>query len=675
MIEAGGAPSQAVALLLLLGAGCLLAVSGVPGLLLDWRSPWGPRIATVLAVAGSLLGLVGGALAIGAAGGAGLDFPSPVPGLRAGLAVDALGAFFSLPVFLVGGLGALFGVAYWSPRLHPRNGHRLRFCYGLLLASLVFITLARDGIVFLIAWEGMALTNFFLVTTEEEDPGIRKAGWLYLLYSHVTILCLFALFVLERQMTGDFAFVAIPAGIAPAIRTTFFVLALVSFGIKAGVMPLHSWLPAAHASAPSHVSAIMSGLVIKMGVYGLVRVCGLLDAPPLGYGITLLVMGTLSAFFGVVFALAQHDIKRLLAYHSIENIGIIVLGLGLAMVGRSEGRSDWVMLGLGGCLLHVWNHALFKSLLFFGAGSVVHATGTREIDRMGGLARRMPWTAGLFLLGSVAICGLPPLNGFVSEFLVYLGLARSALVPGSAWVALPAPALAATGALAVACFVKVFGVVFLGTPRSAATEGAHESPALMLAPMVVLGAACVVVGVAPLVVAPALERAVVVWAGGALPGQSLAGLASLGWISVAAAALLVGTGVVLLAVVPVCRRARRRQPGLSTWGCGYAGGSARLQYTASSFAQLITSRFAWVLLPKVHQPRIERLFPAPAHFHSHVDDTVLDSVLMPAAGGALHVTARMRALPQGQLQRYILYILAVLVPLLIWAIAGGVAGR
>jgi hydrogenase-4 component B len=271
---------------------------------------------------------------------------------------------------------------------------------------------------------------------------------------------------------------------------------------------------------------------------------------------------------------------------------------------------------------------------------------------MGGLARRMPWTAGLFLLGSVAICGLPPLNGFVSELLVYLGLARSALVPGSAWVALPAPALAATGALAVACFVKVFGVVFLGTPRSAATEGAHESPALMLAPMAVLGAACVLIGAAPLLVAPALGRAVEVWAGGPLPGQSLAGLAPLGWVSMAAAALLVGTAVVLAAVVPACRRARLRQPQLATWGCGYAGGSARLQYTASSFAQLITARFAWVLLPKVHQPRIDRLFPAPTHFHSHVDDTVLD-VLLPAAGTLGH--GRIRALPQGSCGLHLLY--------------------
>jgi hydrogenase-4 component B len=441
------------------------------------------------------------------------------------------------------------------------------------------------------------------------------------------------------------------------------------------MMPLHSWLPSAHASAPSHVSAVLSGVVLKMGIYGLIRTYGLIVAPPLSWGITLLVVGSVAAFFGVVFALSQHDLKRLLAYHSIENIGIILLGLGLAMVGRTQGRPDWVMLGLAGCLLHVWNHALFKSLLFFGAGSVAHATGTRDLELTGGLARRMPATAAFFLLGSIAICGLPPLNGFVSELFVYLGLVRAAVTPGSAWVALPAPVLAATGALAVACFVKVCGVVFLGTPRSLAAAKAHESPPLMLAPMAVLAVACVVIGTAPGLVAPALEHAVRAWAHDPLPGQSLAGLAPLGWISVAAVALVAATAILAAAVVPACRRARRRQPALPTWDCGYVAGSPRLQYTASSFAQIITSRFAWALWPKVHAPRVAGLFPSPTRFHSEVDDPVLDRLLMPTAAGALWFTSLVRALPQGQLQRYILYILVVLVPLLVWAMAGGGGGR
>jgi formate hydrogenlyase subunit 3/multisubunit Na+/H+ antiporter MnhD subunit len=663
-----GDPSP-LAALLLCGAGGLLTASGVPGLLLGWRSAWGPRLATALAVAGSLLGLAGALLALASGPGAALRLPSPVPGQTALLGADALGGFFALPVFLVGGLGAIYGSAYWSRRLRPRSGPRLRFCYGLLLASLTFLTLARDGVAFLVAWEGMALTTFFLVTADEEDPGVRRAGWFYLLSSHAALLCLFALFLLARSPTGDFAFGAIPAGAPPALRAAVFVLALVGFGIKAGAMPLHSWLPAAHASAPSHVSAVMSGVVLKMGIYGLVRVCGLLEAPPLEWGVALLAVGSLSAFFGVVFALAQHDLKRLLAYHSIENIGIILVGLGLAMVGRAAGRGDWVMLGLGGCLLHVWNHALFKSLLFLGAGSVAHATGTRDLDLGGGLARRMPVTAGLFLIGAVAISGLPPLNGFVSELFVYLGLARSALTPAAAWVALPVPVLAATGALAVACFVKVFGVVFLGTPRSAAAADARESPPLMLAPMAVLALACAVLGVAPALAVPALTRVAGAWAG-PLPLPDLAELAPLGPIGAAAAALLAATAVLLAAVAPACRRARRRQPSLPTWDCGYAATSPRLQYTASSFAQLITSRFAWALQPRVTSPRIAGLFPAPSRFHTHAGDPLLERLLLPGARVAVRLAARLRALSQGQLQRYILYILGVLVPLLVWALAG-----
>ncbi|HZX96230.1 MAG TPA: proton-conducting transporter membrane subunit, partial [Myxococcales bacterium] len=319
--------------------------------------------------------------------------------------------------------------------------------------------------------------------------------------------------------------------------------------------------------------------------------------------------------------------------------------------------------------------ALFKSLLFFGAGSVAHATGTRDLELTGGLARRMPATAGLFLLGAIAICGLPPLNGFVSELFVYLGLVRAAIAPESSWAALPAPVLAATGALAVACFVKVFGIAFLGAARSPAARDAQESPPLMLAPMAVLALACAVLGVAPGLAAPALEHAAAAWAGQPLGGLSLAGLAPLSWISAAAAALLAAAALATAAVLPACRRGRRRAPALPTWDCGYAAGSPRLQYTASSFAQLITSHFAWVLRPRVHAPRIEQLFPAPSHFDSHVEDLVLDGLLLPASRGAARVSARMRALPQGQLQRYILYILAVLVPLLVWAMAGESGGR
>jgi len=666
MTELLGASGQLAALYLLVGAASLLAASGVPGLLLDRRSLWGERLATLLTVIAGVAGLVGAFALLAATGSATLELPSPFPEQRTVLGGDALSGWFAVPVFLVGALGSIYSGAYWSARRHPRNGRRLRLCYGLLLASLIFILLARDGASFLMAWEVMALTNFFLVTIEENDLAVRRAGWVYLLYSHVTILGLFAFFVLQHRLSGELGFQRIPLQATSTAGAVLFLLALMAFGIKAGVMPLHSWLPSAHASAPSHVSAVMSGVVIKMGIYGLVRTTGLFGDLPLAWGVTVLALGAVGAFFGVVFALGQHDLKRLLAYHSIENIGIILLGLGLAMVGRSLGRPDWVLLGMAGCLLHVWNHALFKSLLFFGAGSVVHSTGSRDLEQLGGLARRMPATAMFFLIGAIAICGLPPFNGFVSELLVYLGLARAAVAPGAAWAALAAPVLAATGALAVACFVKVVGVVFLGTPRSAAATAAHESPLPMLVPMAVLATGCALLGVAPGLVAPALERAAAVWAGAPLAGQSLAELAPLGWVSAGALALVALAGVLLAVVLPVCRRGRVRQPALPTWDCGFAASSPRLQYTASSFAELITSRFAWALRPHERLPGIDRVFPASASFDSHVEDTVLDRILAPRVERARQVAARIRAYQQGDLQKYVLYIVGAIVALLLF---------
>ena len=267
-----------------------------------------------------------------------------------------------------------------------------------------------------------------------------------------------------------------------------FWLALFGFGVKAGLFPLHIWLPSAHANAPSHVSAILSGVTLKMGIYGLLRFSGWLPMPA-GAGWVVAVLGVASAVLGVAFALGQHDLKRLLAYHSVENIGIILIGLGFALVAMEQGNPVWGQLALAGALLHVWNHGLFKALLFFGAGSVLHTTGTREMSQLGGLWRAMPWTAGLFALGAVAISGLPPLNGFVSEWLVYLGLFDATLAHGpSAWAAIPsAILLGITGALALACFTKVCGVVFLGAPRSAAAAQAHESGPAMRGAMLVLG--------------------------------------------------------------------------------------------------------------------------------------------------------------------------------------------
>jgi hydrogenase-4 component B len=464
-------------------------------------------------------------------------------------------------------------------------------------------------------------------------------------------------------------------------------LAVLGFGLKAGIMPLHVWLPSSHAAAPSHVSALLSGVLIKMGIYGIVRVSSLLPQPPLEWGAVLLGLGAVSGVLGVAFAIGQHDLKRLLAYHSIENIGIIVMGIGLALLGRSLGRADWVVLGLSGALLHVWNHALFKALLFLSAGSVLHAVHTREIDQLGGLAKMMPQTALCFFIGAVAICGLPPLNGFVSEFLIYLGLFRTLGVgegPTYAGAAFAAPALALIGALAVACFVKVFGAVFLGIARSEHAHHAHESGWSMIGPMGVLGACCFFIGLAPGVIAPIISEAVSAWAPELFDaGPLLTGLAPLGWISVMGvlliAALIVGGALLWHRLRHSILETR------ATWGCGYVAPSPRMQYTSSSFAQMLVGLFAWALRPRTHRPKDLPLFPQPPRsqtatesratmrgvwerrgFHSEVPDAVLDEVVLPTFRFGAWLFSRLRVLQQGSIQTYLLYIFAALIALLLW---------
>jgi hydrogenase-4 component B len=360
-----------------------------------------------------------------------------------------------------------------------------------------------------------------------------------------------------------------------------------------------------------------------------------------------------SAVLGVAFALGQHDLKRLLAYHSVENIGIILIGLGFALVAAGRGNAAWGQLALAGGLLHVWNHGLFKALLFLGAGSVLHATGTREMSRLGGLWRTMPWTAGLFGLGAAAISGLPPLNGFVSEWLVYLGLFDAVGGRGStAVLATPAVVLLAmTGALALACFIKVSGVVFLGAPRTPA-EHSHESGPGMLGPMVGLALACVAIGVAPVVFWPAVARAMAAWnpawSGAAAP----ASLTTLGACQVALA-LVAGLAVALL-----WRRVRRNHVRRAlTWDCGYARPTPRMQYTAGSFAGIVTEWFSWILHPVRHAHPPEEAFPASASFEEHTPETVLEEVIAPAAGVVMRLSSAARRFQHGRVQAYLFYLL------------------
>jgi hydrogenase-4 component B len=652
-----------VSLLLVLGGAFLCVAGGVPGLFLPPGAN-ARRFATAGSVGGSLLGLVGAVSAAVTGRVDALTRPWPVPGAALHVEVDALSAIFLVPLFLVSALAAISGARSFGDDEHPSDARRTQFFFGLVTGAIALVLVARNALLFLAAWEVMALSAFFLITADRQSRESRDAGRLYLFATHVATLGLFGFFSQLRHLTGSTELVPLPAGVAGTdAGTALFVLALFGFGFKAGVLPLHFWLPPAHAAAPAHVSALMSGVLIKTGIYGLIRFTSLVPDPPAVWGDVLLVLGVASAVLGVAFALGQHDLKRLLAWHSVENIGIIVLGLGAGLAGRAAGRPEWALLGFAGALFHVVNHGLFKSLLFLGAGEVVHVAGTRDMDRMGGFGRVLPKTAFFFLAGAVAISGLPPLNGFASEWLVYLGLFDRARASGSDALraAFAAPALALTGALALACFVKAHGSVFLGSPRGDPPH-AHGEPALHVAPMAILAGACVSLGLWPAGIAPALARASAIAAPGPVPAVPLAELASLVTIGLSSFALVLLLGAVALLLR---RRLASAAPTAGpTWDCGYARPTARMQYTASSFARGPVGYFGWALRPRSTGAPVTKLFPVTASFESHVPDTVLDRAIVPAFRAGAWAARKGRILQQGRIQLYLLYVVATLVALL-----------
>jgi hydrogenase-4 component B len=641
----------------------LMLGSGVPGLPMGRTSDRGEKFFVILIVLGSLCGILGTLLSLAQADSAALDLPWSLPGAAFSLAIDPLSAVFLFPLFFVAPLGAIYGLGYWPQREHPNNGRKLRLFYGVISASMVLLLCARNGLLFLFAWEAMALSGFFLITTEDDQSDTRRAGLIYLAATHTGTIALFALFALLESISGSFQFPPAASLAAGGAASAIFFLGLFGFGLKAGLMPLHIWLPGAHAAAPSHASALLSGLMIKTGIYGLVRLTSFYAEIPPSWGILVLALGAISGIFGVALAIAQHDIKRLLAYHSVENIGIITLGLGIALIGRSYHQPMLVLLGISGALLHTVNHGLFKSLLFYGAGAVIHATGSRQIDGMGGLLRRMKWTGICFLGGAVAICGLPPFNGFVSEWLIYQGALHSlsGSVSASQLALLAAPALALIGGLALACFVKVFGLIFLGEPRQEAAARAHPAPAAMRLPMLVLLLACAWIGLCPWSVAPLLQRAATVWSPSLAPLTLSAPLAALPMIGLLAWSLLLLITVVWFWIA---RRSRKAPRDTSTWGCGYLAPTPRMQYSASSFGDFIVGLFRVGLMTERHGEPVAGPFPKPSSFSSHTPDAVLDGALLPAAGGIAWLCNRLRRFIQnGHTSFYLLYVALTLIVL------------
>ena len=580
------------------------------------------------------------------------------------LRLDRISALFLMLVSVVGGTGAVYSHEYWNDHHNPSSAPRGRIWWSALLICMGLVLTVSNGLHFLIAWELFALCGYFLITLDREPKGVRAAGWLYLMASHAGTMCLFAFFALLASHTGswDLGPMREHRELAP-----LFWLVLFGFGVKAGFFPLHIWLPSAHANAPSHVSAIMSGVAIKMGIYGIVRFSGWLPVPPAA-GWVVIGLGATSALLGIAFAFAQNDFKRLLAYCSVENIGIILIGVGVALLAVTHGDAPWGRLALAGALLHVWNHGAFKSLLFFGAGSVLHATGTREMSRLGGLARTMPWTAGLFAFGTLAVAGLPPLNGFVSEWLIYLGLFEVVTGKGAtAWIAMPAAImLAMAGALAMASFAKAGAMIFLGASRTQPAAHAHECGWWMRGPMLALAGVCMVIGLAPILFWPVVAGAVASWQPAWATTESPAPLLTIGSAQVVLAILI------LAAVAWLWRKAffngLRRGP---TWDCGYAAPTARMQYTSASFAGIAAGWFRWVLQPELKGHRPRGHFPAETIRLERVPETVLERLIGPVSVAILQVSTTVRHLQHGRLQFYILYVLAGLIGIGILAFFGG----
>ncbi len=586
------------------------------------------------------------------------------------LELDPLSGFFLIPVFALCALAAIYGADYLEEYLGRKALAAPWFFFNMLVASMVVVILARNGVLFLMAWEMMALSSFFLVTFEDEKESTRDAGWIYLVASHIGTAFLLALFIMLGRAHGSLDFDHFTASSGAGL---LFVLAVVGFGTKAGFIPLHVWLPEAHPAAPSHVSAVMSAVMIKTGIYGLLRVMMFLGAPQVWWGWVLCGIGLTSGVIGVLLALAQHDLKRLLAYHSVENIGIIALGLGVGTVGLGAGLPAVAVIGFAGALLHVLNHALFKGLLFLAAGNVAHSTHTREIDHLGGLMRRMPRTGAIFLIGAAAISGLPPLNGFISEFLIYLASFRGAVsLDGASSVPMltTIAGLALIGGLAAACFTKAFGIVFLGQPRTERAEQAREVGLAMLLPGFVLAAGCILIGLLGATVVDSMAPLIseVTGLSATIVRTSLAQAAhSIAFVSYSGGAL-VGLAL-LLTLSRTMALARRPVRAEVTWDCGYAEPSPRMQYTASSFAQPLTDTFDLLLQTRRVLIAPRGLFPTEASLATETPDPYQRFIFRPLFRDIGRVLSLLRPLQQGQVQLYILYIAVTLILLLLWQLA------
>ena len=578
--------------------------------------------------------------------------------------LDSLSAFFLIPIFAVCPLAVLYSFHYMD-KADKRGRVAVNYFFLTLLTIAMALVATADNIIsFALVWEVMSLSSFFLVMHDYHKKDTRKAGYIYFIFTHIGAMFIFAAFSLAYSYTRSFhllSFAAMPEN----IKVIVFFLALIGFGSKAGIFPLHIWLPHAHPAAPSNISAIMSGVMIKMGIYGIFRLYSSLGVSALIYGEVVLTLGIISGILGVVYALGKHDLKKLLAYHSVENIGIILIGTGIGMIGVATDNVIMASFGFAGGLLHVLNHSIFKSLLFLGAGAVLQKTKIRHIDQLGGLMKSMPTTGKTFLIGSVSISGLPPFNGFVSEFLIYYGAFHGLTLGGSSFIftILAILSLAIIGGLAAACFSKVVGVVFLGEPRCEKAASAPEPDFTMTLPMILLAAACVFIGIFPQPFIVTVFQAL----------ESITALQLVTTIEIAIvadnlafAARLLIFFIFLSLLLRKMFYLKKEVTSGSTWGCGFTQPTVKMQYTGTSYAMSIVDFFRPFVDIKTNYSGIRRIFPGHTTYKSHVDDiaeqTLMDRIVSPV----LYLLGKLRWIQHGHIQLYIAYIVATIIVLLLF---------
>ena len=602
------------------------------------------------------------------------SLPLGIPWIGAHFRLDALAGFFLVVVNLGGAAASLTGLGYGR---HEPSPHRVLPFFPAFLAGMNLVVLADDAFTFLLSWEFMSLASWALVMADHRVRDNARAGYVYLVMASFGTLALLLAFGLLAGADGRYSFEAIRASEhASLVGALVIGLVLLGAGSKAGIVPLHVWLPLAHPAAPSHVSALMSGVMTKVAVYGLIRIVfDLLGGPSWWAGVVIVLIGGLTAVLGVLYALMQHDLKRLLAYHTVENIGIIYIGLGLALAFEANDMPAASALALTAALFHVLNHSIFKSLLFFGAGAVQTATGERDMERLGGLIHRMPYTSFAFLVGSVAISALPPLNGFVSEWLTFQAILQSPELPQ--WglkVAVPAVGglLALSAALAAACFVKAFGVTFLGRPRSEAAREAHDVDRFSLGAMFALAALCLLAGILPGVVIDGLAPVTQSLVAAQMPAQT-----NTSWLSVVPIAstrssyngLLVFVFVAISAAFAAwaihrfASRSVRRAP---AWDCGYPDTNPITQYTAGSFAQPIRRVFGTLVFQArehVDMPPPGSL--GPARLMVVVRDLVWEGLYTPIADIVGFISGQLNAVQFLTIRRYLSFVFLSLVTLLL----------